>query len=312
MLASHSYSRSARPIIGLGAALLCASAAVAETPAGTAIVNVAQLNYAVAGQPATLASNENRIIVAERLDVALTAGPVAPAADASIAVPAILTNQGNGQEAFAIAATASAGAAQLVRLALDGDGDGRYDPAHDPELSGGRTPVLGPGQTVTIFAILSAGTTGTVTIGAAAATGAGTPGTGFPGAGDAGGDAVTGPTGAQASVTVPLAAASGIAPTLTKSASVMAPDGSTRAVRGAAITYTLIASFPAATQAAQIADPLPAGTSYAPASLTLDGAALSDAADGDTGDATPARIAVRLSDQPAGAVRTIRFKVIIQ
>ncbi len=296
----------------LFATSLVAAAAQGETLAGTPIVNVGQLSYLAAGTTATVASNENRVIVGERLDVTLVVGPMSGIADAKTAATAILTNQGNGQEAFDLVAAVSTGSGQVARLAIDGDGDGRYDSARDPELTAGQTPILAPGQAATIFAILSAGPTGTVTITATAATGSGVPGTTFSGAGDAGGDAVTGPTGARARVTLALANTDPAAPTLTKSATVTAPDGSTRAMRGATIAYTLVASFPVAAQAARVTDPIPAGTAYAPARLLLDGVPLSDAGDGDAGDATPARISVALGDQPAGATRTIRVKVVIK
>lgn len=162
-------------------AVCWAGGAQGETSAGTMIRNVARLDYSTAGQDGTVASNENMVVAAERLDVALAARPV----DGAV-VSATLTNQGNGQEAFTLAATASAGADRIVRLAVDSDGDGRYDPARDAEIVDGRTPVLAPGQSVVVFAIVSAGTTGTVTISTAAATGSGAPGTVFAGAGDGG------------------------------------------------------------------------------------------------------------------------------
>lgn len=303
----HRQIRTVASCLGLATALGWTCCAQGETPAGTTIRNVAQLAYTAAGQDGTVASNESTIVTAERLDVALAARPLD-----GTTVSATLTNQGNGQEAFTLAAAASAGTDHVVRLAIDGDGDGRYDPAHDAEIVAGRTPVLAPGQSVVVFVVLTTGTTGTVTLSTAAATGSGTPGTVFANAGDGGGDAVTGPTGAAAQVVVALAPVAGAAPTLTKTAAVVAPDGSALAVRGAAITYTLVARFPAATAAARVTDAIPAGTTYAPASLSLDDVGVSDAADTDAGTATSTGIAVALGDQPAGAVRTVRFKVIVQ
>ena len=286
--------------------------AEAETAAGSAIVNVAQLSHGGEGHRTIVSSNEIRIVVAERLDVALAAGDATPGPDGSSVVPLSLTNLGNGRETFAVAAAAAPGDGRVVGIAADTNRDGRYDPADDAALAGSRTAPLVPGQAVTLFALVPAAMTGSVTITAAAATGSGTPGDTFPGAGDGGGDAVVGPTGAAAGVTVPLALAAAAAPTLTKTAVVTASDGSAHAVRGAIITYTLVARFPVAAEAARVSDAVPAGTAYVPATLTLDGAPLSDAADADAGTASAAGIAVAFADQPAGATRTVRFRVVIQ
>ena len=296
--------------LGTAAALACSTTLRAETPAGTPIVNTAQLR--VVGTDAPIISNQNTIIVAERLDVALTLGSPPVVSGATTVVAVLLTNQGNGREAFTVSADTSPASAAAVRIAIDGDGDGRYDAAHDPDLVGGATPMLAPGQAIILFALVADGTPDTVTIRAAAATGSGTPGTAFAGAGDGGGDAVTGRTGAAASVTVPLGVVAAPVPTLTKSAAITAPDGSAQARPGATITYTLVARFPGAAAAPRIVDAIPAGTAYAADSLSLDGAALSDAGDADAGEATPARISVALPDQAAGAAHTISFKVVIQ
>jgi len=109
---------------------------------------------------------------------------------------------------------------------------------------------------------------------------------------------------------------------------VRAADGSQNAVRDSVITYTLEARFTAAVTGARIADPIPAGTVFVPGSLTLDGAPLSDAADGDAGrfDATGTAqtggaqtggtqgpgIAVALGQVAAASVHTVQFKAKIQ
>ncbi|RYF06401.1 MAG: hypothetical protein EOO77_26965, partial [Oxalobacteraceae bacterium] len=103
--------------------------AQAQTRAGTPIVNTAGLTFAAGGETRSLQSNTVTLLVAERIDVRLVRdgdGPVAPNA----AVPFILTNIDNGREAFAVAASLSDGA-QAPMLAVDGDGDGRYDALRD-------------------------------------------------------------------------------------------------------------------------------------------------------------------------------------
>ena len=54
---------------------------------------------------------------------------------------------------------------------------------------------------------------------------------------------------------------------------------------------------------------MPAGTSYLPGSMTLDGATLSDVADGDAGDCDGRLIRVALGDVAAAVTRTVTFQV---
>lgn len=283
----------------------CSSAAIptqAETRAGDRVVNTASARYDVAAEQDVATSNTDIVMVAERLDVTLSRADMV----ASSAIPLVLTNRGNGVEAFRLSAQADAGAARQV-LAIDTDGDGRYDAARDTLIVDATTPPLEPGASLALLLLSDGVPTGPVTVIAQAATGSGTPGTVFAGAGDGGGDAVVGPTGARAELVVPPAGQDAL-PTLTKTQSVLAPDGSARAARGAVVSYTLVARFPTSTTAARIDDPVPAGTSYVPGSLSLDGVAQADP--GTPG--TPGTIAVALGDIPAAGVRTLQFKVRIQ
>lgn len=293
------------------------------TPAGTPIVNTAGLRYNADGAAQSMSSNTVTIIVAERLDVALIRdgqGAVVVTAQ-PVAVPFTLTNLDNGAEAFVLTSNVSPGAVTLRTLVIDTDGDGRYDPAKDSVPIDGKTPLLSPGQSIKLLAILAAtpegGTTdATLTLTARSTTGSGTNGSVYPNAGDGGGDAVVGPTGALASVSVPIGAAPA-GPALFKSQSVRAADGSQNAVRDSVITYSLEARFTDAVTGARIADPIPAGTAFVPGSLVLDGAPLSDGADDDAGrfDANAAQgaaITVALGRVAAGSVHTIQFKAKIQ
>ena len=317
----------ARFRIGLSAAaLLTATAAPAEpvpqgTRAGTAITNVATLRYDSApdGATETLRSNATTLIVAERLDVQLVRdgqGVVTVQREPG-AVGVTLTNASNGSEAFAVTATLPRAAGLVRVVAVDRDGDGRYDPAHDTPLDGGVTPVLAPGESLRLFAILALpddldrGGDGALTLVARATTGSGRSGDAYPGQGDGGGDAVVGTTGASATILVPVGARVD-GPTLVKSQSVRATDGSATALRDSVVTYTLDARFPGALAAARIDDPLPAGTLYVAGSLRLDDAPLSDAADGDAGRADGGGISVRLADITPGTTHRVQFKARIQ
>ena len=91
------------------------------------------------------------------------------------------------------------------------------------------------------------------------------------------------------------------------------PFGGTTAVPGATITYTLVATVSGSGSLANLAigDAIPAGSTYKAGSITLDGAALTDLADGDAGEISPSGVAVRLGTVPAGQARTVTFQVTI-
>ncbi|MCP3734082.1 hypothetical protein M9979_04225 [Sphingomonas sp. RP10(2022)] len=302
----------------IGAAFLLPGVAAADTRAGARIVNVATLTARDGDGERTLPSNPVSLTVAERLDVALTRtdDAVLAVAPGGVAVPLLLVNRGNGLEAFDLVALPSDTSARVRLIAIDRDGDGRFDAAIDTPLADGRTPELEPGATLRLLVVLDPAaaevTATTLTAVARAATGSGPAGTMFATRGDGGSDAVTGSTDARAEVVVPLGTEATAAPVLVKSQSVRAPDGSTNPVTGAVVTYRLEARFAAATAAARIADPIPVGTAYVPGSLTLDAAALSDAGGDDAGEGDPRGIAVDLGDVAAAATRTVTFQVTIQ
>lgn len=277
----------------------------ADTRAGTGIENVASLRWQVDGGTATASSNTSRFAVVERLDVTLApAGAPVPSGDV-VAWPVTLTNVGNGEEAFTLAATADGAS---VRIAVDSDGDGHFDPAHDQVIDG-RSATLSPGAPQLVFVLLPAAAAATApVVQAAAVTGSGAPGRVFAAAGDGGVDAVVGPTGASARLVLGAAPA-GPPPMLVKTQSVQAPDGSDRPVSGAIVTYTLEAQFTGPAIAARIEDAVPAGTRLVPNTLQLDGTPLTDAADGDAGTADAAGITVALGDIPGPGVRRVRFQV---
>ena len=98
-----------------------------------------------------------------------------------------------------------------------------------------------------------------------------------------------------------------------KSATVADPFGGTGNVPGAIITYRLVATVSGSGSLAnlRIADAIPAGTTYRPGTLILEGAPLSDAADADAGEFTGTGIAVRLGTVAGGSARTVTFQVAI-
>lgn len=263
-----------RGTAGLLLALACAAhPALAQTPAGTQIVNTARLT---ADTPAVAIDSNS---------VAMTVGAVIDAA-----IVAERATQGPGEVAFTIRNPGNAAAAFAVDATIAGQparvtGDGPI------ELAPGETRrVVVMVQAVTVPVIVEA----TVT----AVRGHGAPGTAIDET------TVIGISGARASASTQVVPATAAAQ-LEKAQAVRAPDGSARAVAGAVITYTLVARFARGARAARVTDLVPEGTIFVPDSLVLDDQPVGDGfADG--------RVQVALGDVAGGATHTIRFQAVIQ
>lgn len=291
----------------------------AGTPAGTSIVNIASATYTDDNDTVqTITSNDVTIRVEEVIDVALSSVGASPHAvvpgNPEYRLTFRITNTGNGPERFSLLASTALGGDQfdpsLSRIVLDTDGDGLYDPLVDRVYSPGNEPVLAPDATADVFVFVGLpspvgnGDQGLVGLRALTLSGTGTPGTLFAGAGDGGSNAVLGNTAGSASTEATLLVAAGL-PTLVKSQDLDTPAPA----RGSIVTYTISAdlSDSGATNPA-ISDPIPEGTSYVPGSLALDGAPLSDAADGDAGSFTGTEIEVALQAGGSGP-QVVTFQV---
>jgi uncharacterized repeat protein (TIGR01451 family) len=305
-------------------AVLPAPALAAGTPAGTDIKNVATATYEpTPGAPeVSIDSNTVTLKVDELLDV--TVGwadpsdvPASPGATGQV-LSFTLTNGGNGSEAFGLTTTSGGQfSPSVTSIVLDSNGNNAYDAGVDTVyVPGSNDPVLAPDAPITVFVLSSipAGATdtqrGKVDLFAVAKTGSGAPGTSFAGLGQGGGNAIVGATGADADAEGWYKVAkAGL--TFSKSASVLDPFGGSSNAPGSVVTYTLTATVSGTGSLAnvRITDPIPAGSSYAPGSLTLEGSSLSDAADADAGAFTGTAIAVGLGTLASGASRTVTFKV---
>ena len=315
-----------RSVVAALAAGGLAGAAHAEgTIAGTIIQNVATATYDGPSGTATVSSNNVSLKVDELLDVSVAwadPGDVAVSPGATGQVLSFrITNAGNGSEAFGLATVDTAGGDNfdptVTSIVLDTNGNGAYDPGADTVyVAGSNDPVLAPDASLSVFVVSKIpaaaqnGNRGRVDLRAASKTGSGTPGSTFNGAGQGGGNAVVGATGGKAEDDGYYAvAAAGLS--FVKSAVVADKFGGTAQAPGSTITFTLKASVNGSgtINNIKVADPIPAGTTYTPGSITLDGAALSDASDGDAGSFSGTGISVALGNVAAGATRTITFKV---
>lgn len=315
-------------VVGLTAfALLPATAHAAGTLAGTTIDNVATATFDGPGGPETIQSNTVTITVAELLDVVVnSADPGNVAADAGAAGRALaytVTNSGNGQEAFALVGNGTVAGDDfdptVQSIYIDANGNNQYDAATDTlYVPGSNDPVLNPDQSVTVFILSSipAGATdnqtGDVALTASAVTGTGPAGTTFAGAGTGGTDAVVGTsTARQSDAGTFIVRAASVA--LSKAQSIVDGFGGSQPLPGATVTYTITATVTGSGSLANlgIADSVPAGTSYVPGSLSLQGAALTDAADADAGRFDGTGISVALGTVAGGQTRSVTFRVTI-
>jgi uncharacterized repeat protein (TIGR01451 family) len=308
-----------------GGIAMNAPALAGGTTAGTKIDNQATASYDGPSGTVTVPSNTVSLTVDELLDVTIISADPGDVAGIPGATDRVLTftvtNTGNGSEAFTLASAGTLGGDDfdpaVTSIILDTNGNGAYDTGIDTVyVAGSNDPVLTPDQSITVFLLSTIpggagdGTRGRAQLAADANTGTGAPGTSFAGQGQGGGNAIVGSTGADADASG-YYAVSAATVSFVKSATVLDPFGGASAVPGSVITYALVATVDGTgtLNNLAIADAIPAGSTYEPGTLTLQGAALSDAADGDAGSFAANSIAVRLGNVAGGQVRTVTFQV---
>ena len=308
--------------------LPAASALAVGTLAGTPISNQASVSFVVDSTTINQNSNEVVIEVAEVLDVTVqwqdTSNILVEAGETGTVATFLVTNTGNGSEAFSLTVDNNLGGDQfdptLSAIYLDANGNGQYDAGVDTlYTAGSNDPVLAADGDLSVFVIndVPAGVTdgdlGDSQLSAAATTGTtpGTPGTVFAGAGDGGVNAVIGATGGAGADQATLQVSSvNVAPV--KSATVVDPYGGSEPMPGATITYSIAvtASGSALAESVTVTDSVPQYTTYVAGSLQLDGVGLTDAADGDAGAVSGGNISVQLGDLQ-DITRTVTFQVTI-
>jgi uncharacterized repeat protein (TIGR01451 family) len=241
----------------------------------------------------------------------------------------LVTNTGNGSEALPlvldnlVAGDDFDPVAAATAIYFDSDASGDLSAADVAYVPGGNDPVLAPDASIAILVVnnippgLADGAVGRSRLVARSATGTGTPGTVFAGQGAGGTDAVVGANGGQANATGAYIVGD-VQVALVKSATVTDLFGGTSAIPGASIQYQVVVTVTGSGTARtlQFDDAIPVNTTYVPGSLRLNGAALSDAADGDAGEfqaGSAPNVRVRLGDltQAAGA-QTLAFTVTIR
>ena len=324
-------------LVGLALAVALAAmqplpAYAVGTTAGTTIANTATVSYTLGSDPTPLTTTaSNSFEVLEVIDVALTWQDAASVAvnspHSGRVLTFLLTNTGNGSEDFNLTADDALGGDQfdpaVQNLWIESNGSAGLQSDDTPYPVTGITMAADEAAIVYVLSDIPPGygdgdhgdvqvTAQSLTPGAAGQS----PGTLLTGAGAGGLDAVVGTSLAESQVTAAYVVAT-VSVSLTKSiGQIIDLAGGHRPSTGARVTYRIQvdASGSGTAQALVVSDPIPANMTYVPGSLLLDGAALTDAADGDMGDfdnTAPNTVTVVFNDTVAPATWIIAFDTTI-
>jgi len=328
-----------RRAVTLCACLLAApiGADAAGTPAGTVIQNTATLTYSIGGTPGTATTPPAIFTVVELINVTLVSQDAANVAvgspDSNRALTFLLTNTGNGPETFALGrnnavagdnydpSNGSAGALFLEN-GLQPGFQASGPTADTLYVAGSNDPALAADASRIVYVVsdtpagLATGNVGRVELTASSTTpgaAGAAPGTALVGLGQGGVDAVVGATRAQARQSGGYVV-SGVAVAVVKSVvSVVDPAGGSNVRSGSIVTYRIVLTVNGSGVAQTLAldDPLPANTTYISNSITVNGAARTDAVDADNAEFSSGVVKVRFGDTAAPINHTIEFRVTV-
>lgn len=319
-------------LLPLLALTLTPPALAQPTAPGTVLNFNATMDYQVAGAAGNLVTASSAV-VSELLDVVVVWQDTEPVpgtpGELNVVTTFLLTNLGNGSEAFALRVDVTPSGDQfdpvLAELWLD-NGDGRFDRATDTRYQpGSNEPLLAAGDETLVFVLcnmpllntLRDGHQGVIDLTARAVTNSGGAGPGavIAGLGDGGVDAVVGNSSAttQASGIYQIA---GFTLQMAKDALIVSdPQGNDPPMpyTGSVLRYllTLTVQGPGVAKNVVVRDPVPAATRYKPGSLVVNGVAQSDTEDGDAGHIAEGRVVVKLGDLTKEANPVITFEVTI-
>lgn len=320
--------------------LISQQAWAAGTSAGVTISNVATVSYSIGATAAVpITSAPVAFQVDELIQPVLTwqdttSVPVnVPGTDAALSF--LLTNSGNGQEAFSLTRTNGplplpAGnytplngtvGSIFLESGLQAGFQATGPNADTPYVAGVNDPVLSAdaGQIIYVVSdtpVVATGSQGEVLLTATSLTAgaAGSlPGTGLAGLGQSGSFAVVGLNNAQVSATGSYIT-SGLGLVVNKSVvSILDPNGSAVSMPSAVLTYQINAVLSGTGTATNlvITDPLPAELTYVSGSITVDGLTKTDAVDGDNAQFLANTLTVTLGNvaAPANVIITFRARI---
>jgi len=304
--------------------VLWSSAEGAGTAAGTAVSNSVTIRFQIAGSAATqtIESNTDTFVVDRVADVRIdwmdTAPVEAGPGESDRVLRFLVSNLGNGDDNVSLSyehntTDSFSPPPQNVRLYRDSDGDGVFDPSSDSQVS--LLPLAEDANaTVFIVADIPSNPDSNLSRDGIRVASSWT--------------ATAGPEDPQA-VDVVVRRGEDLAEGIYrlrdyhlesyKSATIHSSDGQVHT--GTRITYTIGVTLKGGAGAIHnviVSDTIPTGTEYLPGTLTLDGTALSDAADGDAGSYDSAQRLIRVDlgtlsqSAPGETSREIAFEVKVQ
>jgi uncharacterized repeat protein (TIGR01451 family) len=301
-------------------------ARAADAPAGTVIVNTAQVNFLVSGTPFIQTATAN-LTVAQLVNVAVTwqnAGDVSvTAGSASQSLLFKVTNTGNGPDIFKLADTLVTPTGTVFTPAgclvyFDTAGTGVFDLSDVLYTPGSNDPHLAQDASVDMLIVCNVPNSaadaalGEMQLGATSKTATGSFGTVNAGAGVGGVDAIVG-TSTGISDATGIYKVSDFAVAYVKRQTVSAPGGGHKAVSGATIEYTLTLTPSGSASGSNlvVTDPVPANTTFVAGSLLLNGTAVTPA-NGDFDVTTPGAVTVKLGNLAGSATaQVVKFQVTI-
>jgi uncharacterized repeat protein (TIGR01451 family) len=308
----------------------------AGTPANTSISNTVTVNYDIGGTTQPPVTSTVSFSVDELIYPLLTWQDAAPVSvnspGANDALTFLLTNGGNGNEAFSLTRTNGPLPTPPTNyIPLDGTVGSIFlennlqagfqatgANADTPYVSGTNDPNLAPDASQIIYVnsdtpAVASNIQGEVRLDVASLTPgvAGAP----PGTSIAQGPifAVVGTNSAQASSTGSYLT-SGLGVSVNKSVlSVLDPNGGSVVMPGSILTYQLLVTLSGSGTASNldISDPIPAETTFLPNSIIVDSVAKTDAVDADNAQFTPSTVSVSLGNVAAPATHVITFRATI-
>lgn len=289
------------------------------TLAGTAIENSAQIHYSVGGIDQNLTSNTDSFVVDKIVDLGLSwqdgAAVEVSAGEQSRVLTFLLSNLGNGEDRFHLSYEHNATDSQFVPLSTpsiyqDSNGNGIFDPGTDIQVNDLN---LTADANVTLFIVSDIPPDAAA--GAHSYDGILAVSQSLPTAG------ADRQTEVDTVVRTQQDRDQGIYQIFDywlethKSAVVHSDDNQTHT--GTRITYTITAVIGGnaagkTITAVQVHDLIPSGTVYLPGTMRLDGASLTDAADGDAGTFVSNRIDIHVGTLSGATPRRVQFDVQVQ
>jgi uncharacterized repeat protein (TIGR01451 family) len=349
MTMARHLKRVSLALLAVAASAPMPNAFATGTVSGTPINNTASVNYTVGGVTQTAVnSNTASFVVDNRIDLTVTetsnnATVVAPG-QTNVVAAFTVRNTGNTAQGFILTAQNNSAAPAYgggtdnsdvnnVRVFVDANGNGAYDPATDTALN---IATLAPDTQVSVIIVADVPLTATNgqyanvrLIARAATNNTTTPAVATTGADTAGvdivfGDGATDGTAANDATAQDedqYAVQSAVLSVVKSSAVISDPVNLTvnpKAIPLATVEYTIVVTNGSTTSGADsvvLADVIPTNTTYVAGSLRLGAATLSDTNDADAGryEATPTpRVVVNAGTVAAsGGTSTVRFRVTI-